>query len=79
PRPPGEGNLNKTVNGKDNINLKPNSNNEQGFIGQKLKYSILVNHELQQKNNLVLKDVIPEGMKILENTIKVYIDNGYNS
>ena len=79
PRPPGQGSLNKTVNGKDNINLKPNSNNEQGFIGQKLKYSILVNNELQQKNNLVLKDVIPEGMKILENTIKVYIDNGYNS
>ncbi|MEX6586718.1 SpaA isopeptide-forming pilin-related protein [Paraclostridium bifermentans] len=79
PTKPGLDSINKTINGQKEVSIEPSEDKEQGFIGKQLKYSILVNDELKQKNKLVLKDSIPEGMKILENTIKVYIDNGYNS
>ena len=73
---PGTGNLSKTVGGKEEFTIKPDTNGS--YVNQTLNYSILVNNEMTEKKNLELTDTMPDGMELLTDTLKVYRDAGNN-
>lgn len=56
--------------------IKEYLNNDTIGIGTKVEYRIWVNSRLEDKKNTTLTDTIPEGMMLLEDTVKIYKDLG---
>ena len=58
----------------DSAVVRPNDNGS--MIGKNFSYSIVVNNELEEKSNLKLSDMIPEGMELVLSSVKVFKDVG---
>ena len=62
--------------GEEQGPIKEYLNNDRIGIGTKVQYRIWVNSRLESKGNTTLSDTIPEGMMLLEDTVKIYKDLG---
>lgn len=67
PQPGDYSDLHKTVNGQDEITIIPDHN----YLNTTLNYQLIVNDQLEVKQNVVVKDQLPEGLALNQYSLKI--------